>query len=187
MNQHWYHCHTCKMVDGIGVCSVCAKVCHADHDITYSKYGSFFCDCGAKEDGSCTAMVKRMPQLIPASSQDGGGERGQSLNQRKSSSGYAYEPSLLTSSLRRRADSPVPATDNGNEEIENAADAEKKALAMKLSAFRGAFVDKFHSDPTIADLMNTLASLLPAVEAKGEKYSPVGRLAKIQGLNSIEI
>jgi E3 ubiquitin-protein ligase UBR4 len=40
------------MVDGIGVCSVCAKVCHADHDVTYSKYGSFFCDCGAKEDGS---------------------------------------------------------------------------------------------------------------------------------------
>ncbi len=34
-----YHCHTCKMVDGIGVCSICAKVCHADHDVTYSKYG----------------------------------------------------------------------------------------------------------------------------------------------------
>lgn len=49
------------MVDGIGVCSVCAKVCHADHDVTYSKYGSFFCDCGAKEDGSCQALVKRPP------------------------------------------------------------------------------------------------------------------------------
>ena len=23
------------------------------HDVTYSKYGSFFCDCGAKEDGNC--------------------------------------------------------------------------------------------------------------------------------------
>ena len=59
MNQHWYHCHTCKMVDGVGVCTVCAKVCHASHDVTYSKHGSFFCDCGAKEDGSCTALVKR--------------------------------------------------------------------------------------------------------------------------------
>ena len=29
MNQHWYHCHTCKMEDGVGVCTVCAKVCHA--------------------------------------------------------------------------------------------------------------------------------------------------------------
>ena len=54
MNQHWYHCHTCKMVDGVGVCTVCAKVCHKDHDVTYAKYGSFFCDCGAREDGSCT-------------------------------------------------------------------------------------------------------------------------------------
>ena len=41
-------------------------------------------------------------------------------------------------------------------------------------------MDKFHSDPTIMELMNTVASLLPAVEAIGEKYSPVGRLAKIQ-------
>ncbi|XP_078604123.1 E3 ubiquitin-protein ligase UBR4-like isoform X2 [Branchiostoma floridae x Branchiostoma japonicum] len=60
MNQHWYHCHTCKMNDGVGVCSICAKVCHRDHDVTYAKYGSFFCDCGAKEDGSCQALVKRM-------------------------------------------------------------------------------------------------------------------------------
>ena len=48
-----YHCHTCKMVDGIGVCSVCAKVCHKDHDLSYAKFGSFFCDCGAKEDNTC--------------------------------------------------------------------------------------------------------------------------------------
>ncbi|XP_064423992.1 E3 ubiquitin-protein ligase UBR4 [Latimeria chalumnae] len=61
MNQHWYHCHTCKMVDGVGVCTVCAKVCHKDHEISYAKYGSFFCDCGAKEDGSCQALVKRSP------------------------------------------------------------------------------------------------------------------------------
>ncbi|KAH7640473.1 hypothetical protein HUG17_7940 [Dermatophagoides farinae] len=61
INQHWYHCHTCKMLDGVGVCTVCAKVCHRNHDITYSKYGSFFCDCGAKEDSSCKALVKRQP------------------------------------------------------------------------------------------------------------------------------
>ena len=53
MNQHWYHCHTCKMNDNVGCCTICAKVCHKDHDVTYAKYGSFFCDCGAKEDGSC--------------------------------------------------------------------------------------------------------------------------------------
>ena len=139
LNQHWYHCHTCKMVDGIGVCSVCAKVCHADHDVTYSKYGSFYCDCGAKEDGSCQAMVKRLPQLIPSSSHDG--SQQQTSGQRKPCSGYAYEPSsLLTSALRRhRVESPEDSADNGNTAVaeeENAADAAKKALAMKLSAFK---------------------------------------------------
>lgn len=59
MSQHWYHCHTCGMVDGVGVCSVCAKVCHRGHDVTYAKFGSFFCDCGAKTDGSCLALVRR--------------------------------------------------------------------------------------------------------------------------------
>ncbi|UYV64027.1 UBR4, partial [Cordylochernes scorpioides] len=52
-----YHCHTCKMVDGVGVCTICAKICHRDHDVTYAKYGSFFCDCGAKEDGSCQGWL----------------------------------------------------------------------------------------------------------------------------------
>ena len=52
-NQHWYHCHTCRMNDGVGVCTICAKVCHKNHDVTYAKFGSFFCDCGAKEDDSC--------------------------------------------------------------------------------------------------------------------------------------
>ena len=52
-----YHCHTCKMVDGVGVCTVCAKVCHKDHDLSYAKFGSFFCDCGAKEDGSCKVRL----------------------------------------------------------------------------------------------------------------------------------
>lgn len=63
MNQHWYHCHTCKMIDGVGVCTICAKVCHKDHDVTYAKYGSFFCDCGAKDDGSCLALTKRSSNM----------------------------------------------------------------------------------------------------------------------------
>lgn len=52
------------MVDGVGVCTVCAKVCHKDHEISYAKYGSFFCDCGAKEDGSC--LVKCLHADIEA-------------------------------------------------------------------------------------------------------------------------
>ena len=58
MTQHWYHCHTCAMLDSVGVCSVCVRVCHKGHDVTYAKHGSFFCDCGAKEDNSCQVRVR---------------------------------------------------------------------------------------------------------------------------------
>ncbi|VDK48981.1 unnamed protein product, partial [Gongylonema pulchrum] len=51
--QHWYNCFTCNMINGEGVCSVCAVNCHRGHDLAYSKYGSFFCDCGAK---GCEAL-----------------------------------------------------------------------------------------------------------------------------------
>ena len=58
MNQHWYHCHTCSMVDGEGVCTICAKVCHSGHDLSYSKFGSFFCDCGARSGCQVSSVDK---------------------------------------------------------------------------------------------------------------------------------
>ncbi|KAF9412274.1 hypothetical protein HW555_009165 [Spodoptera exigua] len=89
MNQHWYHCHTCKMVDGVGVCTVCARVCHRGHDVSYAKFGNFFCDCGAKPDSSCQALVKRSVTL--------GAARGNGA-----------EESAPAPSLRRRPSSPAP-------------------------------------------------------------------------------
>jgi E3 ubiquitin-protein ligase UBR4 len=85
MNQHWYHCHTCKMIEGVGVCTICAKVCHKDHDVTYAKYGSFFCDCGAKEDGSCMALTRRSANI----------------DTNNYSSKDNYSEAVLQSSLRR--------------------------------------------------------------------------------------
>lgn len=41
------------MIEGVGVCSICAKVCHRGHDVSYAKFGNFFCDCGAKENNFC--------------------------------------------------------------------------------------------------------------------------------------
>ena len=49
--QHWYNCYTCGLVWDKGCCTLCALVCHRDHDVSYSRYSSFFCDCGA-EDGN---------------------------------------------------------------------------------------------------------------------------------------
>lgn len=101
MNQHWYHCHTCRMLDGVGVCSICARVCHKGHDLCYAKYGNFFCDCGAKEDGSCQALVKRSPQSVDATA----AVAATGSNQQ---SGSFSTEHMLTSSLRRRTSSPVP-------------------------------------------------------------------------------
>ena len=58
MNQHWYHCYSCSMHDSVGVCSVCAKLCHKHHDVTYAKFGSFYCDCGARGERYCKALSK---------------------------------------------------------------------------------------------------------------------------------
>ncbi|VDM56030.1 unnamed protein product [Angiostrongylus costaricensis] len=71
VHQHWYNCHTCKMTDNKGVCSVCAVNCHRGHDLSYreafllnmlqiirfSKQGSFFCDCGANGCSALTATI----------------------------------------------------------------------------------------------------------------------------------
>lgn len=45
-DQHWYNCGTCGLVGDKGCCSLCSVVCHAGHDVWYSRYGSFLCDCG---------------------------------------------------------------------------------------------------------------------------------------------
>ena len=85
----------------------------------------------------------------------------------------------IPSSLRRRAESPTT-SENGESKKEDSELTERRALAQKLAAFKDTFVDKLHTEPIVTDLMNTMYSLIPVVEASGEKYSSVGRLAKIQ-------
>ena len=60
--QHWYHCWTCGLAFQEGVCAVCAKVCHRGHDLTYSRFSKFFCDCGAGKAHLCRALVPRGSQ-----------------------------------------------------------------------------------------------------------------------------
>lgn len=48
--QHWYNCYSCGLTNDKGCCSLCAVVCHQNHDIAYARYSSFFCDCGSAAD-----------------------------------------------------------------------------------------------------------------------------------------
>ncbi|KAI0565044.1 hypothetical protein FGB62_22g334 [Gracilaria domingensis] len=50
VEQHWYFCYTCELSGSEGVCSTCARVCHRDCEVAYSKFSRFFCDCGAGSD-----------------------------------------------------------------------------------------------------------------------------------------
>lgn len=52
--QHWYNCYTCGLTWDKGCCTLCALICHQGHDVSYARYSSFFCDCGAEEGGNQT-------------------------------------------------------------------------------------------------------------------------------------
>ncbi|XP_076048949.1 E3 ubiquitin-protein ligase-like protein poe isoform X2 [Oratosquilla oratoria] len=159
MNQHWYHCHTCRMVDGVGVCTVCARVCHRGHDVTYAKFGSFFCDCGAKEDGTCQALVKRSP----ASYEDGGG----------SSSGpapFGVEP-LLPSSLRRRPSSP---TQGLQDKPRDDTQKQRQALAKQLESVRDLLIAEVSCSDVAATVLDLLRELMPTIEKTSTETSAVG-------------
>ncbi|BAM80532.1 hypothetical protein, conserved [Cyanidioschyzon merolae strain 10D] len=46
-DQHWYRCSTCAFREDEGVCTSCALICHAGHEVSYVRFSGFFCDCGA--------------------------------------------------------------------------------------------------------------------------------------------
>ena len=180
MNQHWYHCHTCKMVDGVGVCTVCAKVCHASHDVTYSKHGSFFCDCGAKEDGSCTALVKRTSSATNTSTMEA--ERPSMPS--SAAAAVGYEP-MLASSLRRRPSSPGlsnlnASTLNSEEKKPNDKEVSRQKLAKKLNGWKEVLLDEISHSGVASNLLEILKTLVPIVKVQGDKNSSAGRSANLR-------
>lgn len=163
MNQHWYHCHDCNMVDGVGVCTVCARVCHRGHDVTYAKYGNFFCDCGAKDDASCQALTKRSPQ---SSEHQVTGNTASYLNT------AGTENNMLTSSLRRRASSPLSFNDKSER---SGRDKQKLAtLSKQLEGSKDWIMFQLWSSGLISSLVELTSTLVPAVESCCQKHSAVG-------------
>ncbi|XP_060554667.1 E3 ubiquitin-protein ligase UBR4-like, partial [Ruditapes philippinarum] len=167
MNQHWYHCHTCKMVDGVGVCTVCAKVCHKDHDLTYAKFGSFFCDCGAKEDGSCKALVKRTAQS---------GLHNGEIN--SSPSPFSME-TTLPSSLRRRLSSPLQA-DKRMDETKDQIGKARKILCQQLEGSKEQLISTLTGSETIQTVLDMLDCILPSLTENYQTMSPMGSLQRAQ-------
>lgn len=165
INQHWYHCHTCKMTDKAGVCSVCARVCHKNHDISYAKYGNFFCDCGAKEDGSCQALSKRTNMSQDASLL---GKAGGLNDVDQSSSARALTPPLYAMSSR-----------DANRAIDRTLQLSKVIEASKdnLKA-----TEKWRA--VIKCLLEFFEYLMPAIQENCAKYSTVG--CQLRAKNALE-
>ncbi|GAB0492582.1 hypothetical protein MMPV_003850 [Pyropia vietnamensis] len=57
VEQHWYFCYTCGLSGSEGVCGVCARVCHAGHEVAYSRLSRFFCDCSAVAAAAAAAQA----------------------------------------------------------------------------------------------------------------------------------
>ncbi|KAK2851204.1 hypothetical protein Q5P01_007480 [Channa striata] len=169
MNQHWYHCHTCKMVDGVGVCTVCAKVCHKDHEISYAKYGSFFCDCGAKEDGSCQALVKRSPSS----------GMGSTL---KESSAFQSELRMPESAIRHQNASP---SDKGKVTICDGKSGDddrpkKSSVCKSIEGCQEELLAQVMGSSTAAVILEMLMFLMEAIQTNFQQASAVGSSSRAQ-------
>ena len=53
INQDFYHCLTCGLTDGYGICGPCARNCHYGHELIYSGLVNSFCDCPDKHKCIC--------------------------------------------------------------------------------------------------------------------------------------
>jgi E3 ubiquitin-protein ligase UBR4 len=202
MAQHWYHCHTCGMVDGVGVCSICARVCHRGHDVTYSKFGSFFCDCGARADGNCLALLRR-PNLsvsetgtAPAASESNVMPLGSSS---AAGGGTSYNPFLSeiansgpplmsfsdqTDGTGRRASSPTLASDSTKAGTTSGLGKEgsgkKEGLIRMKSSFKWEeLMTAFRAYGEHLPL-ETIIKLKSAVNRLASLKTPIGAFIRVQ-------
>lgn len=178
MNQHWYHCHTCRMVDGVGVCSVCARVCHKNHDVSYSKYGNFFCDCGAKEDGSCLAMQRR-------TTTSGNSGRETTANQGVIESSSNIDQ-LMNSSIRKRNSAPMIKSMPSSVSNEfNLSPSERVLQITKvIDTAKDTLIVSDKWKLVVKCLLDFFNDLIPAVRENCAKYSVVG--CHLRAKNALE-
>lgn len=171
MNQHWYHCHSCKMIDRVGVCSICARVCHKDHDVTYAKFGAFFCDCGARDDNSCLALTKRSStieenyQAIPTSEpinqiDEASNDHDQELQ--------PYKQSGNSSSIGGQSSKDL------NDEIKRTTNRHQQ-IAKHLDPFKSDLLHIFSSSDVCSTVLELLDCLIPAYIRSAYNDSHIGR------------
>lgn len=132
---------------------ISCRVCHRDHDVTYSKHGSFFCDCGAKEDGSCIALSPRLPL-------------GDSESRRKAERGFTE--------YRQK-----PAASPRKEDTEDKVPSHCVELARMIDGHRYQLLDSLAGSSCVPSLLELARSLAPLLEA-GHQVAPLGAMARLR-------
>ena len=86
----------------------------------------------------------------------------------------------MFSSLRRRQTSPDDRQAHSQDSAKKPASQLRavKALAQKLARWREDLLRRFQGATAALDVLHLVYSLSPALEANGERYSTVGRLAR---------
>lgn len=68
ISQKIYTCKTCNLKKGECICEVCARKCHANHDVSLIGFSEGFCDCGAGNISChclCCDKNSKVPAFIP--------------------------------------------------------------------------------------------------------------------------
>lgn len=147
------------MVDDKGCCSVCAKVCHKNHDICYAKFGNFYCDCGAKEDGSCRAM---------------------SMLENNSATSAVPSSEILVSSLKRQTSLGISQPCNDIMSLL----FNKQTLAKIIDSSKDQISSVEMWKNVLKCLLSFCSNLIPIVKENCAKFSTVGCHARAK--NALE-
>lgn len=150
------------MVEGVGVCSICARVCHKNHDVSYAKYGNFFCDCGAKEDGTCLAL-KRRPNHGSAS-----------CNNPKNVYPVMLQDGGVSSSSGRAQTSPTLGQSASGKSLATAAAAQSLYMVKSIELAKEQVADVDRWKKVMKFLLEFIESLMPAIKTNCARYSTVG-------------
>lgn len=132
--------------------------------MTYSKHGSFFCDCPSKEDGSCQALVERTSTIEKA-------------NVYKLPA-YIYSKDrsdqLLSSHKKLSSDSAT--LGNLNRQKLN---LEKKisieTLCRQLKDRRETILDEFRQHNVCSTVIQLLQFLSKSIVSNNQRFSPIDR------------
>ena len=135
------------------------RVCHRDCDVTYSKHGSFFCDCGAKEDGSCIALRPRLPLGDDNKRKSGGGNLG------------GFTEYWQKASSPRKEDSECHG---------HCVPAHCVELARVIDSHRAQLLDSLAAHSPVSVLLELANCLAPVLESGATALAPLGAVARLR-------